>query len=195
MALDDTQEAALRAELSAALAEQANTAAALKAANKEAQGHRLNADRASQAANDAKAALDAGKAEAAAAAESLKADLTAKATDAEARAAEAKVKADGRVIGAEMRAAAVVAGMRDPDLVKLLDASAVTLADDDKVVIPPALFDDAKKARPYLFGAPAATSGNTMPPPRPDPAAAPVKFGDMTPDQQAQWKREQGLRP
>lgn len=194
MALDDAQEAALRDELRATKDEQARTAQALKDANKEGQGHRLSADRANEAANTAKAALDDARAKATTDADTLRADLTAKATAADERAAKAKVDADYRTIQAELRAAAVMAGMRKPDLVKLLDTSAVTLGEDGKVVIPASLFEDAKKADPYLFGTTPPSTGSTAPVPDPSGGKAPLKYDDMTPDQQREWKRLSGIR-
>lgn len=194
MALNDEEEAALRGQLTAAHRELGDTQKALKDVNKESQGHRLNADRANDAANAAKAALDEARAKGITDAEALRIDLTAKATAAEEKAAKAKVDADHRTVGAELRAAGVMAGMRDPDLVKLLDASTVTMGEDGKVVIPPKLFEDAKAARPYLFGIATANTASTAAAPTSDAASAPAKFGDMTPDQQAQWKRQTGIR-
>ena len=193
MALDDMQEAALRADPAAANDEKTRTADALKKANKEGEGHRLNADRANRAANEAKDALEAALAANTKALDDTRIELNTKATAAEEKAARAKVDADQRTIAAEMRTAAVMAGMRDPDLVKLLDASAVTLGDDGKVAIPPALFEDAKKARPYLFGAASPSTGSTLPVPDPTGGKAPVKYADMTPDQQREWKRQNGI--
>jgi hypothetical protein len=59
--------------------------------------------------------------------------------------------ADQRVLAAEMRGRALAAGMVDPEGLKLLDLSGVKLLDDGSVQIPDGFFDDARRAKPFLF--------------------------------------------
>jgi hypothetical protein len=48
--------------------------------------------------------------------------------------------------------AAREAGMvDDPDALKMLDISSVTLAVDGKVIVPPRFFDQARRNKPHLF--------------------------------------------
>lgn len=107
---------------------------------------------------------------------------------------EARSSADKRVIAAELRALAAKAGAVNPaDMVKLLDTSALTITPDGDVKGAAELVEQAKKDRAYLFGA-AGVSSNPTAPPKPDDPSAVKKFGDMTPAEQAAWKREHRLR-
>ena len=185
MALNDDEEAALRAEL-------AGAQKALKDANKEGQGHRLAADRANKAAEAAEADRDAIRADADKRVEALKTELTGKVTAAEQSLAETRTATAARVLRAELRAQATVAGMRDPDDLGALDTSEAKLGDDGKVTLPDGYFAKMKEAKPYLFGTVTTTTSSTAPKPAETPGAV-KKYDEMTADEQRAWKRSNGL--
>jgi hypothetical protein len=56
----------------------------------------------------------------------------------------------------------------DQDGLKLLDASQVTINEQGEVAIPKNFFEDAQKAKPWLFGKPGNTT-NPNDPPKPGP--------------------------
>lgn len=126
-------------------------------------GWRLKAQEMEAARERAEAAAEQRVQEAARRAEQAEAAAAEKAAAAEARAQE-------RMIRAELRTEALKAGMVDLDGLKLLDLSAVTVGEDGEVVIPEKLFADAKKTKPYLFGA-TSTSNPNPPPSREAPRA------------------------
>jgi hypothetical protein len=130
-----------------------------------AQGHETAAQTAKREADEAKLAAEAKIAEAKEAAD--------------AKIAEANSAAQQRIIHAELKAVAAKAGMVDLDGLKLLDLTAVTINDAGEVEGADALIEAAKKAKPYLFGAPPASTSNPQQPPPPKPPAA-KNARDMT---------------
>lgn len=81
---------------------------------------------------------------------------------------DAKVKtaseaANARILMAELKAEALKAGMIDLDGLKLADLSSVSLQEDGAVKGSAKLFEDLKKAKPYLFGASSSSSTGTPP--------------------------------
>lgn len=110
---------------------------------------------------------------------------TAASAAAEAKAAEAAQAASARVVRAEIKAAAIKAGMIDLDGLKMLDLSSVKLNEDGEVDGADALFDAAKKAKPYLFGD--AKTSSTQPTPKPA-ENKPKSARDMTPEEYAAAK-------
>lgn len=187
MALNDEEEAALRAELDGAQK-------ALKNSNKEAQGHRLAADRANKAAEQAEAERDAVKADADTRVTKVTEELTGKVTAAEQALADTRTASATRVLRAELRAQATVAGMRDPDDLGALDTSEAKLGEDGKVTLPEGFFAKMKEAKPYLFGAPPATTTSSTASKPAEQPGAPKKFDEMTADEQTAWKRSLGIR-
>lgn len=141
----------------------------LRAENK---GWRLKAVELEKAAAEAKALAEKAAAEAKGAAEKA-------AKDAEERISQAQQATNARIIQAELRAQAVKSGMIDLDGLKLLDTSAVTLDDKGEVVVPKDFFDEARKAKPYLFAATGAEKGNTS---NPNPAPKPAPTSDKKAD-------------
>ncbi len=97
--------------------------------------------------------------------------------------AQAKADADLRVIRAELKAAAIAAGMVDLDGLKLLDLSGVKLSESGDIEGADALFEAAKKAKPYLFGDKSNTASITPPPSPKAPEAKNAR--DMTPEEYA----------
>lgn len=90
------------------------------------------------------------------------------AAEAEAKIAAAQTAANERIIRAELKAEAIKAGMVDLDGLKLADLSKVKLnAETGEVEGAEALMTDLKKAKPFLFGAPANTSHAGTKPPKP----------------------------
>ena len=84
---------------------------------------------------------------------------------------------------AALRLAAKDAGIVDMDGLKLLDTSAVKVAEDGAVSIPEKFFDKAKEAKPYLFtqtGAQTGTTASTAKAPAPG-ATAQKRAAEMTP--------------
>lgn len=133
----------------------------IKELNDESKGHRLNATNARAELEAAKAELaTAGTTHAAALAAALK-EQGDKVIAAEAKVTEATKRASDSARDAALRIAAKDAGIVDMDGLKLLDTSKVTVADDGVVTIPDKFFEDAKAAKPYLFGANGSTNGNT----------------------------------
>jgi hypothetical protein len=125
-----------------------------------AQGHKTDAEASRQAAEEAARKAEAAEAAAQAAAEAKIAEaLTA-----------AETKANERILRVELRAAAIKAGMVDLDGLKLLDTSSLKINDDGDVEGADALIEAAKKAKPYLFGAPGTSNPTPAPPPKPPTA-------------------------
>jgi hypothetical protein len=101
---------------------------------------------------------------------------------------EAQAKADQRVIDAELRRLADKAGLVDLEGLKLLDTSVVKLDSDGNVVVPEKFFEDAKKAKPWLFATP--NSSNTDPTPKPKPGDT-KKVTDMSREEWQAARAEQ----
>jgi hypothetical protein len=87
--------------------------------------------------------------------------------EAEQAIAQARAEAETRIKHAELRAHAIKAGIVDLDALKLLDASALKMNEAGEVEGADALIAEAKKAKPYLFGA--ANTSNPTAPPAPKP--------------------------
>lgn len=87
--------------------------------------------------------------------------------DAQAAITDSNTKAEQRIIRAELKALAVKAGIIDLDGLKLVDLAGVKLNEAGDVEGADALIEGLKKAKPYLFGAPASSS--TATPPSKDP--------------------------
>jgi hypothetical protein len=135
--------------------------------------------RATKAETDGAAALTAAQA---AAKKDLDDAVAAAKAEAETHKTTATTAANERIIRAELKAEAIKAGMVDLDGLKLLDTSKVTLGEDGEVQIPDKFFEDAKKAKPWLFGTAGTSTSSTTEPPKPGtPGAKAVK--DMTPEE------------
>jgi hypothetical protein len=92
--------------------------------------------------------------------------------EADQRAAKAEEAAAQRIIHAELRAAALAAGMRDLDGLKLADVSQLRLNQNAEVEGVDQMIADLKAAKPYLFEARAASTSHTATrPPSPTPPA------------------------
>ena len=98
----------------------------------------------------------------------------------ETRAAERK-SADQRIIAARLETAAIKHGFVDLDALKLLDTSTIVLNDAGQIDGADALFEDAKKSKPYLFK---TSTSNPNNPPNPNPPAA-KNARDMTQEEYA----------
>lgn len=107
--------------------------------------------------------------------------------EADARIADTSKQAEQRIIRAELKALAVKAGIVDVDGLKLVDLSGVKLDDKGDVEGAEALIDSLKKAKPYLFAAPASTS--TAPPPSKE-APAEKKATEMNKEEYAAAKQK-----
>lgn len=156
--------------LSAALATEKAALAELQgkhgATSKEAKQHRLESERLKQELDTATAALTAKEKEAA-----------DKIAAAEAARTEAMTKAQAKALRAEIKAAAAAAGARDAaDVMALVPADKITLDAEGEPTNLPALIEELKKAKPYLFGA--AASGSTQNPPNPNPTGTRVNEMD-----------------
>lgn len=184
MALNDEEEAALRAEFE-------STRAALKKANDEAKGNRLTADRLGKNADELRTELEKARTEAAAAVDAVRGELTGKLTAAEQAAAERDKASRERIMRADLRVAARDAGMVDLDGLKLLDTAALKLADDGSVTNAGEAIAELKKSKPWAFGA-ASTSSTAAPPPA-DPGK-PKLYRDMSEAEQAAWRRQNNQR-
>jgi len=114
------------------------------------------------------------------------------AKDATEKISAAEKAAEARIIIAELKAAALKAGMVDLDGLKLADLSALKLTESGEVEGAEALMEEMKKAKPYLFGAPPSTTDPAKKPPKAAPEAKTAK--DMTPEEWAKHKKENGLR-
>lgn len=113
--------------------------------------------------------------------------------DAETAITIAQQAANERIIRAEVKAAAVRAGMVDLDGLKLLDLAPLKLTDAGEVEIPETFFGDARKAKPWLFGAaPGTTSHPGSPPPTQPPARKSAK--EMSDEEFAQAMRARAWR-
>ena len=147
---DDTRPAARQTFSAEYVRELREEAKALRLKLREAEG-------AADELTKAKAALDdADKAREKAVADALK---------------SAKAEANARLLNAELKAAAAKAGLIDPSDIRLFDTSKVTVAEDGTVSIPEGFFDEAAKAKPYLFapksGAETGNTTNPQQPPKP----------------------------
>lgn len=78
---------------------------------------------------------------------------------------EADTRANQRVMRAELKAHAVKAGLVDMEALGLLDLSSVKFNDKGELEGVDALFEEAKKSKPYLFGAQNTGSTEKKPPP------------------------------
>jgi hypothetical protein len=101
----------------------------------------------------------------------------ARAAELERRLTELEASSRQRLIRAELKAEAVRAGMVDLDGLKLVDATAVTLTADGEVAGAAALMQTLRRAKPWLFGQPSASSA-AMPPPV--QVSGPRRATDMT---------------
>jgi hypothetical protein len=88
----------------------------------------------------------------------------ARAAELERRLAELEASSRQRLIRAELKAEAVRAGMVDLDGLKLVDATAVMLTADGEVAGAAALMQTLRRAKPWLFGQPSASSAAIPPP-------------------------------
>ncbi len=159
----------LQAELEGERAKLTGAQARISELNNESRGHRLNAQNARTEADKHKADLEAA---------TTAHGVTIAA--AELKAAEALKTAQAARKDAALRLAAKDAGMVDLDGLKLLDANAVTVADDGAVTIPEKYFETAKAAKPWLFGTPSTSSTAQTP----KPAETKAKSArDMTPEE------------
>jgi hypothetical protein len=68
-----------------------------------------------------------------------------------------------RLVVANLRTEAVRAGMIDLDGLRLIDLSAVRLADDDRVIGGRKLMDDLRRTKPWLFGVASSSSAAIAP--------------------------------
>lgn len=96
--------------------------------------------------------------------------------------AELRQAADRRVIMAEMKAHAMSAGMVDPDGLKLLDTSGVSLDEHGEIHLPDGFFEAARKAKPYLFSGSVAGSTARA------PATTPTRFRSATEMSFDEWQ-------
>jgi hypothetical protein len=110
--------------------------------------------------------------------------------EAQAAVAEARRGTDARIIRAELKAAALAAGMIDIEGLKLLDTSGVKLDEEGDIVIPAALFADAKRAKPWLFGQ-ASTSSTAAAPKVEPPKTKNVR--EMDDKERRAFEREHGI--
>jgi len=95
-------------------------------------------------------------------------DWQARAETAEAALSRWQAETEARVIRAELKAEAIRAGMIDLDGLKLLDAGSVKLNEQGELQDGAAVLARLKRAKPWLFGAPASSSAAATPP-RPEP--------------------------
>jgi hypothetical protein len=125
------------------------------------------------------------------AAQQAKAEAEKARAEAEKVVAEARSAADQRVIRAELKAAALKAGIVDLDGLKLLNTSDVKLDEEGEVVIPDGFFDNARKAKPWLFGQ--ATTSQTSPAPRQESPKT-KSAHEMTDAEMDEFARRHGIR-
>jgi hypothetical protein len=92
----------------------------------------------------------------------------ARAETAEAALSRMQVEHEARVIRAELKAEAIRAGMIDLDGLKLLDPGMVRLNEQGELEDGVAVLARLRRAKPWLFGAPASSSAAANPP-RPEP--------------------------
>lgn len=78
----------------------------------------------------------------------------------------AKLRDDfqSRLLVANLRTEAVRAGMIDLDGLKMVDVSAVTLGDDDRIVGGRKLMDDLRRNKPWMFSATSSSSSAAIAP-------------------------------
>lgn len=107
--------------------------------------------------------------------------------DAQAAITDSNTKAEQRIIRAELKALATKAGIIDLDGLKLVDLAGIKLNEQGEVEGADALIESLKKAKPYLFGAPASSS--TATPPSKEPPAQ-KKATEMTPEEYAAARRQ-----
>ncbi len=105
----------------------------------------------------------------------------------------AEKKANDRIIAAELRAVAAKHGMVDLDAIKLLDMSSIKLTQEGTVEGAEALFEAAKKAKPYLFNPDSNSSSFAGKPPTPAKGEK-KSASDMSAEEWAAEKRRLGLR-
>lgn len=110
------------------------------------------------------------------------AEALARSATLEARLAELEATTRARLIDSGLRAAASQAGMVDPDGLKLLDTSTVSLDEQGGLLGADALMAAARQARPWLFR-PTHTAPTTQPPPPLAPRHKPAT--EMT---HAEWQ-------
>lgn len=70
---------------------------------------------------------------------------------------------DARLVTAHLRTEAVRAGMIDLDGLKLIDASAIRLNSDDRLVGSRELMDGLRRSKPWLFGSSSSSSAAAAP--------------------------------
>jgi hypothetical protein len=110
--------------------------------------------------------------------------------DAQVAIADARRAAHARIIQAELKAAALAVGMIDVEGLKLLDTSRVELNEEGNIVIPAALFADAKKAKPWLFGQ--ASTSSTAATPKIEPLKN-KSVREMDDKERRAFEREHGI--
>ncbi len=105
----------------------------------------------------------------------------ARAETAEAALSRMQVEHEARVIRAELKAEAIRAGMIDLDGLKLLDPGMVRLNEQGELEDGVAVLARLRRAKPWLFGAPASSSAAANPP-RPEPPRV-RHANDMSPEE------------
>lgn len=159
-------------------------------ADKEREPTRYERELRAQAAKQRRRALDAERVagEKIAAAERARDEAIAAAQrERDEKVAEVQRAAQDRLVRAELKAAAIKAGMVDPDGLKLLDLSDVTLDEKGELKMPEGFFDRAKEAKPFLFSGPVSTSNPGVPPKAEAPK--PKRATEWTPEEVEAAKR------
>jgi hypothetical protein len=98
------------------------------------------------------------------------AELRSRADTLERQLTELQRQTEARLIRSELKAEAVRAGMIDLDGLRLIDVPALKLNERGEVEGGPALMQELRKNKPWLFGNVAASSSNPSSPP---PALSP----------------------
>lgn len=94
-------------------------------------------------------------------------------TEKEALVSAEKKAGEQRLITGELRALAIKEGAKDvDDLLKIIDASAITIDDKGVVVGADKLIADTKKAKPHLFGQASSASSSSATKPEPEKGEA-----------------------
>ncbi len=190
MADDVLDIGALVAERDRLRAENDSAKARIKELNAESAGRRLNEDRLGKIADERAAAIEAERKAREDALAALKGEYEGKITAAEKAAAERAEAARERVMRADLRVAAKDAGMVDLDGLKLLDTATLKLGDDGSVQNAAEALAALKQAKPWAFGQ--ASTSSPAQAPKADAGKAKL-FKDMTPEEQAAWKRSTGV--
>lgn len=190
MADDVLDIGALVAERDRLRAEVESGKARIKELNAESAGRRLNEDRLGKIADERAAAIEAERKAREDALAALKGEYEGKITATEKAAAERAEAARERVMRADLRVAAKDAGMVDLDGLKLLDTATLKLGDDGSVQNAAEALAALKQAKPWAFGQ--ASTSSPAQAPKAD-AGKTKLFKDMTPEEQAAWKRGVGV--